>query len=581
MASVTLTNQTPQNSITLSVDGANNSVAISQTNVTPSISMSLTSAGEANSGVNVGTGAGVYKTKVGIELHFRSIVGGTGVTVTENANDITIDRDALTTDDVSEGSNLYYTDARARAAISATGDLSYNSTTGVISYTQPTNVSEFTNDAGYLTAETNDLTAAVTWANVPDANITQSSVTQHQAALQITESQITDLDHYTSSDFDTDFAGKTTTDLAEGTNLYYTDARVNTYLTTNSYATQTYVNTQIANLVDSAPGTLDTLNELAAALGDDPNFATTVTNSIATKLAIADFSSYFDTDFALKTTTDLSEGTNLYYTDARARASVSVTQATASGNGTLAYNNTNGVFTYTPPDLSPYLTAETNDLTAAVTWANVPDANITQSSVTQHQAALSITESQISDLDHYTNSDVDVHLNTATATTGLILSWNGTDYAWVSQSAGGGGIALTDLSVTTATASGGGTLSYNNTTGVFTFTPPDLSSYLTSFTETNDLTTAVIWANVPDVNITQSSVTQHQAALVITESQISDLDHYNSTDFDTDLATKTTTDLTEGTNLYYTDTRANAAIDARVTKSFVENLDIDVDGGTY
>ena len=37
----------------------------------------------------------------------------------------------------------------------------------------------------------------------------------------------------------------------------------------------------IASLVDSSPGTLDTLNELAAALGDDPNFATTVTNSIS------------------------------------------------------------------------------------------------------------------------------------------------------------------------------------------------------------------------------------------------------------------------------------------------------------
>lgn len=39
----------------------------------------------------------------------------------------------------------------------------------------------------------------------------------------------------------------------------------------------------IAALIDSSPGTLNTLNELAAALGDDPNFATTVTNSIATK----------------------------------------------------------------------------------------------------------------------------------------------------------------------------------------------------------------------------------------------------------------------------------------------------------
>jgi hypothetical protein len=36
--------------------------------------------------------------------------------------------------------------------------------------------------------------------------------------------------------------------------------------------------------VDSAPGTLDTLNELAAAIGDDANFATTITNSIATKV---------------------------------------------------------------------------------------------------------------------------------------------------------------------------------------------------------------------------------------------------------------------------------------------------------
>jgi len=52
------------------------------------------------------------------------------------------------------------------------------------------------------------------------------------------------------------------------------------------------------------------------------------------------------------------------------------------------------------------------------------------------------------------------------------------------------------------------------------------AGYLTSFTETNDLSTAVTWANVPDANITQSSVTQHQAALSVTESQISDLQSY-------------------------------------------------------
>jgi hypothetical protein len=59
----------------------------------------------------------------------------------------------------------------------------------------PTNAAVIDYVAGAIPgiAEVNDLTAVVTWADVPDANITQSSVTQHQAALSITQSQITDL----------------------------------------------------------------------------------------------------------------------------------------------------------------------------------------------------------------------------------------------------------------------------------------------------------------------------------------------------------------------------------------------------
>jgi hypothetical protein len=49
------------------------------------------------------------------------------------------------------------------------------------------------------------------------------------------------------------------------------------------YATQQYVTQEISQLVDAAPGALDTLNELAAAIGDDANFSSTVTNSLATK----------------------------------------------------------------------------------------------------------------------------------------------------------------------------------------------------------------------------------------------------------------------------------------------------------
>ena len=54
-----------------------------------------------------------------------------------------------------------------------------------------------------------------------------------------------------------------------------------------SIASTAFVQQEIASLVDSAPGTLNTLNELAAALGDDANFSTTVTNSIATKAPLA------------------------------------------------------------------------------------------------------------------------------------------------------------------------------------------------------------------------------------------------------------------------------------------------------
>ena len=65
--------------------------------------------------------------------------------------------------------------------------------------------------------------------------------------------------------------------LSEGsTNLYFTNARADAR-----------AQLKIDALVDSAPGTLDTLNELASALGDDANFSTTITNSIATKLPLA------------------------------------------------------------------------------------------------------------------------------------------------------------------------------------------------------------------------------------------------------------------------------------------------------
>ena len=62
--------------------------------------------------------------------------------------------------------------------------------------------------------------------------------------------------------------------------------------------------------------------------------------------------------------------------------------------------------------------------------------------------------------------------------------YSASEIASFAPASGSGGIALTDLSVTQNTASGNGTLAYNNTSGVFTYTPPDLTSYLTSETTT-------------------------------------------------------------------------------------------------
>jgi hypothetical protein len=225
--------------------------------------------------------------------------------------------------------------------------------------------------------------------------------------------------------------------------------------------------------------------------------------------------------------------------------------------------------TITGPDLTSYLTAETNDLTSAVTWANVPDANITQSSVTQHQAALSITESQISDLQSYiTDANITIVGDdstgvtfsaknnddiTITGTGGITSTVSGNTITIDGSGVSGGGSAtgltfVGDDSTGTLISDGetikiaGGT---NITTAVsgdtITVTGPDLSSYLT--TESNDLSSAVTWANVPDANITQSSVTQHQAALSVTESQISDLQSYLTAETFTSLAQDTTPQL--------------------------------------
>jgi hypothetical protein len=111
---------------------------------------------------------------------------------------------------------------------------------------------------------------------------------------------------------------------------------------TSALATKTYADnaaaTAAANLVDSAPGTLDTLNELAAALGDDPNFATTIADSLAGKQPLdADLTAISEilgtTGFLKKEAADTwSLDTNTYLTG---NQSITLT-GDATGSGTTA-----------------------------------------------------------------------------------------------------------------------------------------------------------------------------------------------------------------------------------------------------
>jgi len=126
---------------------------------------------------------------------------------------------------------------------------------------------------------------------------------------------------------------------------------------------------------------------------------------------------------------------------------ISVTSLAAAGGGTLTYDNTTGVFDYTPPDLTGYLTSytETDPVVGAVTGIVKADGagNIS--------AAVAGTDYSTFDGDYnsltnkptiptaYTDADIDTHLNTSTATANQILSWDGADYAWVADQTGAGG----------------------------------------------------------------------------------------------------------------------------------------------
>ena len=118
----------------------------------------------------------------------------------------------------------------------------------------------------------------------------------------------------------TDYELYSTDNLSLST-LGYTGATNANYITNNNqltngagYQNANQVASAVAAVVDSAPGTLNTLNELAAALGDDANFATTMTNALANKQAAGTYNTVIGTDSDINTS-GATIIDNIYMTD--------------------------------------------------------------------------------------------------------------------------------------------------------------------------------------------------------------------------------------------------------------------------
>jgi len=325
---------------------------------------------------------------------------------------------SINTDNITEGStNLFFTNARAVSALAAT--------TSALAADIVTNTTAITLNTGNINTKLplagGTLTGALTLSGAP-TNANHAS-TKAYVDASVSSGAIADTDslaegstnlYYTDARADVRATlrinAATTDNISEGsTNLYYTDARVNTLLgsyATEAYADQaevdakaytdtretaittayeSYTDTAVAGIVDSAPAALDTLNELAAALGDDPNLSTTLSTAIGTKVAKggdtmtgaltlsgapssanhAATKAYVDASVSGGTgaldTDDITEAGNLYFTNTRVDARIPTNVSSFANDS--GYLTSVGTINYNDLSNKPTIPTNNNQLT--------------------------------------------------------------------------------------------------------------------------------------------------------------------------------------------------------------------------
>jgi len=253
---------------------------------------------------------------ISVTANFDGVLSGNDDTVQKALETI----DGMTTTVVSEGSNQYFTIGRARSAIDGSSTIDYNPATGVLSAN--TNILATRNYAEAYAQATSDSDSLVTLLSAntyTDQAISDvdSDFNSELNNLQLSvDSDLSVLETSLQSNIDSAYSGA----------IDHADTVALSAVSTAETYTDSAIGIALANLIDGAPEVLDTLNELAEALGNDSDFVGTVQNWINQKL---------DKD---ATTDEVTEGlTNLYFNEERARNSVS------AGNG-LLYNSITGEF---------------------------------------------------------------------------------------------------------------------------------------------------------------------------------------------------------------------------------------------
>ena len=217
--------------------------------------------------------------------------------------------DALTTSDVAEGTSQYFTDARAK---SSAADLLTGATKTNITITGTGSGLVITAENGVADSTTSDLTEGsnLYFTNARAISATAASYDASGSAAAAQSAAATDATNKVAAEAALRISGDSAsvaTAAADATTKAnnaatsansYTDGKIATEVTDRNNAISSAISTEVSNrntaistavsgLVDGAPALLDTLNELALALGDSPDTITNLTTLVGTKAPLA------------------------------------------------------------------------------------------------------------------------------------------------------------------------------------------------------------------------------------------------------------------------------------------------------